>query len=177
MPQRTKLELEEGLDEILKSPQNAGRLELIVRRPVKGQREVVEEGRLTLEDGLEGDCWKHHTPHPDMQINIMNSRAIALIACEKDRWALAGDQLYVDMDLSGSNLPAGTRLEIGSALVEITPEPHTGCVKFASRFGVDAVKFVNSVRGRQLNLRGVNARVVKPGIIRTGDTVFCRRGL
>src|SRR5688572_31407386 len=171
MPQRTKLELEEGLDEILKSPQNAGRLELIVRRPVKGQREVVEEGRLTLEDGLEGDCWKHHAPHPEMQINIMNSRAIALVACEKDRWALAGDQLYVDLDLSAANLPPGTRLELGSALLEITAPPHTGCGKFAARFGVEAVKFVNSVRGRKLNLRGLNARVVKPGTIRKGDTI------
>lgn len=106
-----------------------------------------------------------------MQINIMNSRAIALIACERDRWALAGDQLYIDLDLSGSNLPPGTRLELGSAILEITAPPHTGCSKFAARFGVEAVKFVNSVRGRQMNLRGLNARVVKPGAVRKGDIV------
>ena len=165
------LELEAGLEEIRKSPPDQGPLELIVRRPIKGQREVLEEGHLTLEDGLAGDCWRYHSPHPDMQINIMNSRAIALIACEKDRRALAGDQLYIDMDLSGSNLPPGTTLEVGTALVEITAEPHTGCGKFASRFGADATRFVNSTRGRQLNLRGVNARVVRPGILRKGDTV------
>jgi MOSC domain-containing protein YiiM len=106
-----------------------------------------------------------------MQINIMNSRAIAVIAWEKDQWALAGDQLYIDMDLSGSNLPPGTQLELGSAVLEITTPPHTGCHKFAARFGVDAVKFVNSVHGRQMNLRGLNARVVKPGTIRKGDIV------
>jgi MOSC domain-containing protein YiiM len=171
MPNRTMLELESGLEEIRRSPQNQGPLELIVRRPIKGQREVLDEGQLTLEDGLAGDCWKNHHPHPDMQINIMNARAIALIACEKDRWALAGDQLYIDMDLSGENLPPGTRLELGTALLEITAEPHTACAKFMSRFGAEATKFVNSVRGRQLNLRGLNARVVKPGVIRRGDTV------
>ena len=165
------IELEGGLDEIRQSPQEEGPLEWIVRRPVTGQREVLDEGQLTLEDGLVGDCWSHKSPHPEMQINIMNSRAIALIAQEKDRWALAGDQLYVDLDLSGSNLPPGTRLELGSAILEITTPPHTGCGKFASRFGVEATRFVNSIRGRQLNLRGVNARVVKPGIIRKGDTI------
>jgi MOSC domain-containing protein YiiM len=171
MPHLTMLELESGLDQIRQSPLKEGPLEWIVRRPVKGQREVLDEGQLTFEEGLVGDCWKHHSPHPEMQINIMNSRAIALIAHEKDRWALAGDQLYIDLDLSGSNLPPGTRLELGSAILEITAPPHTGCGKFASRFGVEAAKFVNSMRGRQMNLRGVNARVVKPGTIRKGDTV------
>jgi len=164
-------ELEDGLTEISRSPRDEGTIELIVRRPIKGQRELIDEGQLTLDEGLSGDCWKQHDPHPDMQINIMNSRAIALIACEKDRWALAGDQLYIDMDLSGSNLPPGTRIELGSALLEITTPPHTGCKKFAARFGVDAVKFVNSIRGREMNLRGLNARVVRPGVIRRGDIV------
>jgi len=171
MPHRTLSELETGLDEIRRSPKNEGSIELIVRRPVKGQREVIDEGQLTLDDGLAGDCWKFHDPHPEMQINIMNSRAIALIACEKDRWALAGDQLYIDMDLSESNLPPGTQLELGSALLEVTSPPHTGCGKFAARFGVDAVKFVNSVGGRQLNLRGLNARVVRAGAVRRGETI------
>ena len=115
------------LTEISRSPRDEGTIELIVRRPIKGQRELIDEGQLTLDEGLSGDCWKQHDPHPDMQINIMNSRAIALIACEKDRWALAGDQLYIDMDLSGSNLPPGTRIELGSALLEITT-PSIGAV-------------------------------------------------
>jgi MOSC domain-containing protein YiiM len=101
----------------------------------------------------------------------MNTRAVALVAQSRDRWALAGDQLYIDMDLSGRNLPAGTRLSLGSAVIEITAEPHTGCAKFVSRFGVDAMKFVNSPTGRELNLRGLNARVVQRGTIRVGDIV------
>lgn len=105
-----------------------------------------------------------------MQINLMNSRAIALVAGERDRWPLAGDQLYIDIDMSEANLPPGTRLELGSALIEITAAPHTGCSKFASRFGADATKFVNSPQGKDLHLRGLNARVVRPGVIRTGDT-------
>ena len=162
-------ELESGLDEIRRSPKNEGRLEMIVRRPIKGQREVLNEGRLTLEEGLAGDCWKDHYPDPDMQVNIMSTRAIALVAGDKERWPLAGDQLFVDMDLSEANLPPGTRLELGTALIEVTAEPHTGCRKFAARFGPDAVKFVNSQVGRSLNLRGLNTRVLRPGTIRIGD--------
>jgi MOSC domain-containing protein YiiM len=104
-----------------------------------------------------------------MQLNIMNARAIALIAQSKDRWPLAGDQLFIDLDLSADNLPPGTRLALGSAVIEITEQPHTGCGKFSSRFGTDAMKFVNSTVGRQLHLRGVNARVVQSGVIRLGD--------
>jgi MOSC domain-containing protein YiiM len=106
-----------------------------------------------------------------MQLNIMGARALALVAGERSRWPLAGDQLIVDLDLSGENLPPGTRLGIGSAIVEVTAEPHTGCGKFVERFGLDAQKLVNSPAGRQLNLRGINARVVQPGTVRVGDLV------
>ena len=172
-------ELEAGLDEIRQSPRDAGVLELIVRRPRIEEREVLEEAELTLEEGLVGDCWSTigslRTPdgsaNLEMQINIMNSRAIALVAQDRDRWQLAGDQLYVDMDLSAENLPPGTRLALGSAILEVTAPPHTGCRKFVSRFGLDAMKFVNSPVGQQLHLRGINARVVLPGVIRVGDVV------
>jgi MOSC domain-containing protein YiiM len=106
-----------------------------------------------------------------MQINIMNSRAAALVAQHPERWSAAGDQLYIDLNLGPANLPPGTKLEIGSAVLEVTDIPHTGCAKFMARFGRDAVKFVNSRVGRELNLRGINARVVQPGVIRTGDLV------
>jgi MOSC domain-containing protein YiiM len=109
--------------------------------------------------------------HPDMQLNVMNSRAIALIAQDKSRWPLAGDQLFVDLDLSAENLPAGTMLALGSAVIEVTNQPHTGCQKFVTRFGVDALKFVNSPERRALRLRGINAKVVRPGTIRVGDRI------
>ena len=109
--------------------------------------------------------------HPEMQLNIMNARSAALVAQDRDHWQLAGDQLFVDLDLSGQNLPPGTRLRIGSATIEVTPIPHTGCAKFVSRFGLEAMKFVNSPVGRELNLRGICAKVVEPGAIRTGDRV------
>ena len=177
MTHLTMAELEAGLDEIRRSPKDGGVLRLIVRRPKVNAREVLETGTLDLAEGLLGDTWRQRSssrtggagPHPDMQLNIMNARAIALVARSQERWALAGDQLFLDLDLSGDNLPRGTQLELGSAIIEITGQPHTGCGKFASRFGVDAVAFVNSPVGRQLHLRGVNARVVQAGQVRVGD--------
>ena len=173
----TTAELEAGLDEIRRSPKDAGTLELIVRRPRVDEREVLEEAELDPSGGLVGDSWivrgSSRTPdgsaHPEMQINIMNARAIALVAQDRERWPLAGDQLYLDLDLSGENLPAGTRLALGDAVIEVTAPPHTGCKKFVSRFGLEAMKFVNSGVGRELNLRGINARVVRRGVIRVGD--------
>jgi MOSC domain-containing protein YiiM len=100
----------------------------------------------------------------------MNARVAALVAQDKDCWQLAGDQLYLDMDLSADNLPPGTQLAIGSAIIEVTPPPHTGCNKFVARFGLDAMKFVNSPVGQALHLRGINAKVIQPGTIRVGDT-------
>jgi hypothetical protein len=175
----TWMELEGGLDRIRSAPADDGVLDLIVRRPAIGEREVLDAGELDPAHGLVGDTWSTRgssrttdgTSHPDMQLNIMSSRAVALVAQSQDRWALAGDQLYIDMDLSERNLPPGTRLSLGSAVIEITAQPHTGCGKFVSRFGVDAMKFVNSAIGRELHLRGLNARVVQPGTIRVGDPV------
>lgn len=172
-------ELEAGLEDIRQSPKDQGVLELIVRRPGTDGREVLEEGELDLAEGLVGDDWirrgSTRTPdgssHPDMQLTIMNSRAIDLITYDKSRWALAGDQLYIDLDLSSENLPPETRLALGSAVIKVTAQPHTGCKKFSSRFGLDALKFVNSPEGKQLNLRGIYARVVQPGLIRVGDRV------
>jgi hypothetical protein len=175
----TAEELEAGLEEILLSPKDEGVLELIVRRPRVDEREVLAEGRLDLAEGLVGDSWKQRgssrtpdgSPHPEMQLNVMNARVLALVAQQRERWKLAGDQLIVDMDLSHENLPAGTRLALGSAVIEVTEPPHTGCHKFVSRFGLDAMKFVNSETGRRLRLRGLNARVVRPGVVRAGDAV------
>lgn len=172
-------ELEAGLAAIRQSPKDVGVLELIARRPQIGEREVLDEGELTLAEGLVGDSWSRRpsprtadgAAHPDMQLNIMNSRTIALLAQEKERWALAGDQLYIDLDLSRDNVPPGTLLALGAAVIQVTDQPHTGCKKFMERFGPDALRFVNSPVGRELQLRGINARVVQPGVIRVGDPV------
>ena len=154
-------------------------LKMIVRRPEVDERETAIEAELTLEEGLVGDTWKarssRHNPdssaHKEAQITIMNARIIELIAQTEDRWPLAGDQLYADFDLSDDHIPPGTQLAIGSAIVEVSALPHTGCKKFSARCGVEAMKFVNSSEGKKLHLRGINTRVVRGGSIRVGDEI------
>ena len=171
--------LEESLDHIRGAPADEGVVELIARRPAEDEREVLTEARLNTHDGLEGDTWRargsRHTPdggpNLEAQLTLMNARAAAAIAGERERWALAGDQLYVDFDISRTNVPAGSRVQIGSAVIEFSEAPHTGCAKFSARFGNDALRFVNSPTGRELRLRGANCRVVKAGRVRAGDVI------
>lgn len=167
----TRAELDAGLEAIRKSPTDNGVVELIVSRPQPNAREVLEHAQLDPRAGLAGDSWgtRGAAPDPVTQLTLMNARVIALIAPDRTRWPLAGDQLYVDLDLADDNVPPGSRLEVGSAVIEVSAKPHLGCNKFVQRFGVDAMKFVNSPLGRQLHLRGINARVVRSGVVRIGD--------
>jgi hypothetical protein len=172
-------QLNAGLDLIRESPPDDGVVELIVRRPAVGEREVLAVATLEAGAGLVGDSWRARgstttadgSAHPGMQLTVMNARAVLLVAQHPDRRMLAGDQLYVDLDLSPANLPPGTRLAVGSAVIEVSEEPHLGCAKFAARFGKDAWRFVNSRVGRGLRLRGLNARIVASGTVRPGDRV------
>jgi len=174
----TMQELEAALEHLRDAPKDDGVLQLIVCRPNVDQREEMDQAELDPIKGLIGDNWivrpssktPDGSPHPEMQINIMNVRVTALVAQQRERWSLAGDQLYLDMDLSKENLPAGSRIQVGSAVLEVSPLPHTGCAKFVSRFGVDAMKFVNSAVGKELCLRGINAKVVQAGVVKVGQT-------
>jgi MOSC domain-containing protein YiiM len=171
--------LEESLDHIRDAPVDGGTVELIVRRPAVDEREVMTEARLDIRGGLEGDTWRVRGssrtsdggPDPEAQLTLVNARVAAAIAGERERWPLAGDQLFVDLDLSLANLPPGSRVQIGSAVIEFSASPHTGCAKFSARYGVDALKFVNSPTGRDLRLRGANCRVVVAGTVRPGDAI------
>jgi MOSC domain-containing protein YiiM len=169
----TMPELEAGLPEFQHAPKDAGPVQLIVRRPREGAREMLDEAMLDTRLGLVGDRWSSgrgdRAPDPEHQLTLMSARAVALIAQAPHRWGLAGDQLYVDLDLSEANLPAGTRLQIGEATIEISAVPHTGCKKFVERFGLDAMLFVNSPVGRSLRLRGANAWIIESGTVRVGD--------
>lgn len=181
MPRHLSLaELEAGLASVRDSPREAGTLQLIVVRPAVDERRVLDEATLDEQVGLVGDNWRERgsastddgRAHPDRQLTVMNDRAALLVAAgAAERRSLAGDQLYIDLDLSPENLPAGTRLAIGAAVIEVTEPPHLGCAKFSARFGEAAWRFVNSRVGRELRLRGLNARVVVGGTIRSGDAV------
>jgi hypothetical protein len=170
---------EAELDTIREAPAGSGTVELLVRRPAVDEREVVDEVELDLVEGLVGDNWLTRgsramadgSANPKAQLTVMNARLAAVVAGPREQWAAAGDQLYVDFDLSKENVPPGTRLAVGSAVIEVTDEPHTGCAKFSARFGSAALRFINSPAGRELNLRGINARVVEPGRVRNGDAI------
>ncbi len=183
MEHRSLADLTDGLDDIRRSPADNGRLRLIVRRPEIDAREVLDQATLDTDVGLIGDNWcvkfSSATPkgEPDWrgQVTVTNWRGMLKIAGSGDRIPLAGDQLYVDLDLSYENLPAGTRLSIGTAVLEVTDKPHRGCAKFKHRFGADAVRFVNSGEGLLLRLRGINTRIVRSGRVHVGDPVGVRR--
>lgn len=179
MPERTTDELLAGLDHVRAAPTDAGPIRLIVVRPAIDERALPHQVELHPASGVVGDNWGDRPsrrsadggPHPDMQVTFMNARVAALVAGDEARWPEAGDQFYVDLDLSAGNLPVGTRLQLGTAVVEVTDQPHTGCAKFARRFGADAGRLVNSPEGRELRLRGMNARVVVGGHVATGELV------
>lgn len=176
----TTAELSDRLTFLRDAPADTGTLSLVVARPGHGDRDLLAEGLLDETDGLVGDNWRSRATsrsvaagrHLDAQVTVMSARMVALLADDDEGRSMAGDQLYVDLDLSHENLPIGTRVAIGeSAVVEVTAKPHHGCKKFLRRFGDDAVAFVNSTEGRALRLRGLNARVVTGGVVRPGDAV------
>lgn len=173
---RTTAELDSLMDEILAAPKDAGPVEMIVRRPAENQREVVDTGELKASEGLVGDDWRNRVdgdddPYVEAQLTLMNARVADAVAVTRDRWPLAGDQIYVDMDISKENLPPGTRLGIGDAVVEISEQPHTGCAKFAGRFGKEALRWANIGEGRDRRFRGVYAFVIEDGAFKLGDKV------
>ena len=179
----TLAELAAAQAHLLAAPDDEGVLRLIVTRPSQAHRVVLDTGQLDMERGLAGDNWlergnRHRadkSADPDAQITVMNIRVAELVAGSPDRIPLAGDQLYVDLNLSIDNLPVGSQLAIGDAVLEVTPPPHTGCAKFVDRFGADAMQFVNSREGRKNRWRGMNTKVIRPGSIRAGDLVSVTR--
>lgn len=182
---RSISDLTEALEYILGAPESQGNVEMIAIRPGEDQRELIPAGKLDPDLGLVGDNWKargnRHTEDGKAdrkaQLTLMNSRVIEHVAGSRDRWALAGDQVYVDMDLSIENLPPGTRLRVGDAIIEVSDTPHTGCKKFASRFGAEALRFVNIGVGRESRFRGMNAFVVQGGEFGVGSPVVKLRDL
>ena len=182
MEHLSRQRLESGLGKIRESPADRGRVILVVRRPAAGVRELADEAMLDTVTGLAGDNWLTRgssrtggPADPERQVTVMNARAAELVAGGTDRMPLAGDQIYVDLDLSVGNLPAGSLLAVGQAVLQVSDAPHLGCAKFAGRFGAEAMRFVNSRLGRQLRLRGMNAQVVLPGLVRPGDVVTRRQ--
>lgn len=172
-------DLDAYLANVQAAPADGGRVELIVRRPAVDQREILDEAVLGPDSGLVGDSWlargsrstEDGSADPDVQLTLISVRVLEAFEPDRSRWPLAGDQVYVDLDLSVDGLPAGTRLAIGTAVIEVSEQPHTGCAKFSSRFGSDALRWINSPIGRAHRMRGLNARVITGGTIRPGDEI------
>jgi hypothetical protein len=172
-------DLDQHLDHVLASPRDAAPLELIVARPGPGERRVLDEAILDEANGLVGDGWlvrgSRTTPdrsaNPAAQLTLMSTRVLAAIEPDRSRWPLAGDQLHLDLDLSEENLPAGTRLTVGAAVLEVTELPHTGCAQFSARFGADALRWISTPTGRANRMRGMYVRIVTGGTVRVGDIV------
>ena len=176
----TTADLEVSLDHLRAAPADIGTLEMIVRRPEVGAREILDEGVVDLAEGLVGDTWLRRATsraiadgrHFEAMLTVMSSRMVGLLGDTADVRALAGDQLYVDLDLSHDNLPAGSRIAIGDdAVLQVSAKPHAGCKKFLARFGEDALAFVNGEAGSHLRLRGLKARLLHGGVVRPGDAV------
>ena len=181
MAHLTTAEIEAGMDHVLASPRDRGRLEMLVVRPGEDRRVTPDEVACTRAGGVDGDDWVRRrsrntadgSPNADQQITVMNARYLDLIAGSRDRWPLAGDQLVVDLDLSEDALAPGDHLRIGEVVVAVTPHPHNPCHKFRDRFGLDAVRYANSALGRRHHLRGIHVRVVADGVVRVGDAIEC----
>ena len=179
MKHRTMAELMAELDEVGDSPQDDGVLEMIVVRPKTNERVILDECQLSASLGADGDVWAtgswkklpDGSPHPDVQISVMNSRSIDLLTRDRKSWPLAGDNLYVDFDLREENLREGQRVSIGEVVLEVTSQPHTGCKKFEERFGTDAKELINSDTGKKLHLRGIFTKVIQDGCVRVGDRI------
>lgn len=163
---------------VLAAPADEGLVRLVVRRPARGEREILAEGRLDTEQGLVGDDWVNRpgmnrdTPSPYAQVTVMNGRAAELVSGDPEpaTWAQCGDQLYIDLDISQANLPAGTRIAVGEAVLEVQAEPHTGCAQFRGWWGADALRHISTKEGQALRMRGANTRVIQSGTVRPGDS-------
>lgn len=177
--QFTLEQLKTQLNHIQASPNDTGSVLLIVRRPTTEEREIIAQGRLIPSVGLEGDNWRERgstsmpdgSANPEAEITLMNARVIQALTQDETRWALAGDQFFVDFDLSEENIPAGSQLAMGSAILEVSPLPHNGCKKFSERFGVDALKFISMAENKPLRMRGINAKIIQAGDVKQGDLI------
>jgi hypothetical protein len=183
MRHRTLEELEAEVGHVRAAPQEAGKIEHLVRRPQPFEREVVQELTFSVRDGVVGDCWSTKpssktpdgSPHKGKQVTLMNARVIALIAGEREHWSVSGDQIHVDLDLSKRNLPVGTRLRVGTAILEVSDAPHIGSEKFQERFGKDALRFLSTKEGLERRMRGMNCFVLHGGTVRKGEAIRVMR--
>ena len=168
---RSLADLEQMLRTMPPSGEDVGHVALVMRRCEGGRRETLDSVVLAPDLGVAGDAWSRDEQRsPDMQIAVMEKGVAEMIA-NGQPLTLFGDCLVLDLDLSAGNLSPGSRLQIGGAVLEVTPKPHNGCRKFLARFGEGALHLVSMPTLRHRNLRGVYMRVEVAGEVKPRDLV------
>jgi hypothetical protein len=163
-------ELDRRLDAMRASPRDVGIVRALVRRADGGgRRELLDSVTLSEVEGMPGDAWGRRPDRtPESQLTAVEWGVAELIA-NGHPIALFGDQLFLELDLSKGNLPVGSRVRLGAAVLEVSPKAHNGCQKYRRRFGPDALRFASRPDSRHRNFRGIYFRVVTEGLVRVGD--------
>jgi MOSC domain-containing protein YiiM len=160
-----------------RSPRDLGRVQGCVVRTGRGVRETPSALRVVEGAGVVGDLWSTH-PHsaPGNQVSLINVHVLrSLCDGDESRMPLSGDNLHVDLELSEANLPVGTLLAIGTALLRVSPVPHRPCGSFVKRYGATAAKKVARATRIGRRGRGVLCEVVRGGVIANGDEIRVER--
>lgn len=173
----TRAELDRAWPDIMAAPKDGAAIEMLCLRPAMGERRFVDEIHVTREEGIPGERWLTQPwmrlpggqPDPAIQVSFLQRRVLDLVWRDREGTPHPGDTFVVDMDLSEANLPAGSLLQVGSAVLEVSTVFNNACAKWKKRYGDDALDWVRAYENKEFRPRGVLAKVHRDGVFRAGD--------